>query len=94
MRRLDAQIDRISLVHLCPEDLKGEDQSLEDQHVGLAAETLSSPRVNELLRIVKSLSSSNSGALLHSPEEFSPLLTQSGLTRREEAPGSQVKRLV
>ena len=90
MRRLDAQIDRISLVHLCAEDLKGEDHGFEDPHAALAAASLASPRVNELLRIVRALSNSNSGAVLRS-SRIQDLLEQSGLTRQGQASLSEVK---
>lgn len=74
VRRLDAQIDRISLVPLISPD-----NDVEDPGAYSAATALSSPRVSELLRIVKSLtSSSTSGAPLQSAR-IQRLLLQSGL---------------
>ncbi|KAH8889846.1 NCA2-domain-containing protein [Thozetella sp. PMI_491] len=90
VRRLDAQIDRISLVHLSSEDADVEEQALGDVHAALTAKTLSSPRVNDLLRIVKALSNSNSGSLLQS-SNIQSLLTQSGLTGHAGLAGAEVK---
>ncbi|KAL2128325.1 hypothetical protein VTI74DRAFT_9353 [Chaetomium olivicolor] len=77
VRRLDARIDRVSLVPLTHgPDHDAELKTLE----GVAASPLASPRVNELLGIVKALSSGSvSGAHLPS-SRIQRLLRQSGLT--------------
>ncbi|KAK4134359.1 NCA2-domain-containing protein [Trichocladium antarcticum] len=77
VRRLDARIDRVSLVPLT----LGPDHDAELQALdGAATSVLASPRVNELLGIVKNLSSGlTSGAHLSSPR-IQGLLAQSGLT--------------
>lgn len=77
VRRLDARVDRVSLVPLT----RGPELEAELQAAGgVAASALTSPRVNELLGIVKALSSGSvSGAHL-SPSRIKRLLRQSGLT--------------
>jgi len=77
VRRLDARIDRVSLVPLT----HVQDQDAEPQPVdGVAVSALASPRLNELLGTVKALSSGSvSGAHLSSPR-IQRLLRQSGLT--------------
>ncbi|KAK4235532.1 ATP synthase regulation protein NCA2-domain-containing protein [Achaetomium macrosporum] len=76
VRRLDARIDRVSLVPLTHPDHDAELQAVD----GAAASALASPRVNELLRIVKALSSGSvSGAHLPA-SRIQRLLRQSGLT--------------
>ncbi|KAL2166428.1 hypothetical protein VTG60DRAFT_2781 [Thermothelomyces hinnuleus] len=76
VRRLDARIDRVSLVPLT----HVQDQDAELQTVdGVTASALASPRLNELLGIVKALSSGSvSGAHLSSAR-IQRLLRQSGL---------------
>ncbi|KAL2175723.1 ATP synthase regulation protein NCA2-domain-containing protein [Thermothelomyces heterothallicus CBS 202.75] len=76
VRRLDARIDRVSLVPLT----HAQDQDVELQTVdGATASALASPRLNELLGIVKALSSGSvSGAHLSSAR-IQTLLRQSGL---------------
>ncbi|AEO55336.1 hypothetical protein MYCTH_97642 [Thermothelomyces thermophilus ATCC 42464] len=76
VRRLDARIDRVSLVPLT----HAQDQDVELQTVdGATASALASPRLNELLGIVKALSSGSvSGAHLSSAR-IQRLLRQSGL---------------
>ncbi|KAK4126248.1 NCA2-domain-containing protein [Parathielavia appendiculata] len=78
VRRLDTRIDRVSLVPLTHgPDHDGELQAVD---AATAASALTSPRVNELLGIVKALSSGSvSGAHLSSPR-IQRLLRQSGLT--------------
>ncbi|KAK0715833.1 ATP synthase regulation protein NCA2-domain-containing protein [Lasiosphaeris hirsuta] len=86
VRRLDAQIDRISLVPLISSD-----NDVEDPGAYSAANALSSPRVSELLRIVKSLtSSSTSGAPLQSAR-IQKLLLQSGLAGDRRRPLDQLE---
>ncbi|KAL2023076.1 hypothetical protein VTK56DRAFT_3986 [Thermocarpiscus australiensis] len=77
VRRLDAQIDRVSLASLA----LGADHDAESRGLdGIAASALASHRVNHLLSIVKSLSSGlTSGAHLSSAR-IQSLLVQSGLT--------------
>ncbi|KAK0637338.1 ATP synthase regulation protein NCA2-domain-containing protein [Bombardia bombarda] len=81
VRRLDAQIDRFSLVPLTNVDQDVEDQGI-DGNLGTAAATaaaLSSPRVTELLQIVRALSSGASlGTRPHS-KRIQRLISQSGL---------------
>lgn len=86
VRRLDAQIDRISVVPLTAIGHDVEEQTFDGQGgpaqpgVYSAAAALSSPRVRELVRIVKALSaSSTSGSTLPS-HRIESLLWQSGLT--------------
>lgn len=75
---MDARIDRVSLVPLT--HLQDRDAELQ----ATDASTLASPRLNELLGIIKALSSGSvSGAHLSSPR-IQRLLLQSGLT--EEPP--------
>lgn len=78
VRRLDAQIDRISLVPLVAH---GPDA---DQQVATAA--LSSPRVRELLRIVKSLSETSALGTSLEPEHIERLLLESGLGEPQPPP--------
>ncbi|KAL2262660.1 hypothetical protein VTK26DRAFT_530 [Humicola hyalothermophila] len=85
VRRLDARIERVSLVPLTAG--ADHDATEELQQAGLAGgvvvSALDSPRVNELLGIVKALSSGlTSGARLSSAR-IQDLLEQSGLTARE-----------
>jgi nuclear-control-of-ATPase protein 2 len=78
VRRLDARIDRVSLVPLThvQQDHDAELPAVDS----VAASALASPRLNELLGIVKALSSGSvSGAHLSSPR-IQRLLRQSGLT--------------
>ncbi|KAL2200485.1 ATP synthase regulation protein NCA2-domain-containing protein [Corynascus similis CBS 632.67] len=77
VRRLDARIDHVSLVPLTHvQEHDGELQAVD----GITASALASPRLNELLAIVKALSSGSiSGAHL-SPSRIQRLLRQSGLT--------------
>ncbi|KAJ4300391.1 Nuclear control of ATPase protein 2 [Collariella sp. IMI 366227] len=77
VRRLDARIDRVSLVPLTHgPDHDAEVQALE----GVASSPLASPHLDELLGIVKALSSGSvSGAHLPSAR-IQRLLRQSGLT--------------
>ncbi|KAK4043396.1 ATP synthase regulation protein NCA2-domain-containing protein [Parachaetomium inaequale] len=78
VRRLDARIDRVSLVPLThlQQDHDAELPAVDS----VAASALASPRLNELLGIVKALSSGSvSGAHLSSPR-IQRLLQQSGLT--------------
>ncbi|KAK4103723.1 NCA2-domain-containing protein [Parathielavia hyrcaniae] len=79
VRRLDARIDRVSLVPLT--HVRDHDaELLQAAGSAAAASALTSPRVNELLGIVKALSSGSfSGAHL-SPSRIRRLLRQSGLT--------------
>lgn len=81
IRRLDARIDRVSLVPLThAPDHDAELQALD----GGAASALASPRVGELLSIVKALSSGlTSGTQLPSAR-IQGLLLQSGLTEEPQ----------
>ncbi|KAK4155783.1 ATP synthase regulation protein NCA2-domain-containing protein [Chaetomidium leptoderma] len=77
VRRLDARIDRVSLVPLTHAPDHDAELQATDR---VAASALASPRLNELLGIVKGLSSGSvSGAHLPSPR-IQRLLRQSGLT--------------
>ncbi|EAQ88124.1 hypothetical protein CHGG_04743 [Chaetomium globosum CBS 148.51] len=82
VRRLDARVDRVSLVPLTHvQDRDGELQATD-------ASALASPRLNELLAITKALSSGSiSGAHLSS-SRIQRLLLQSGLT--EELPSLEL----
>ncbi|KAL2267586.1 hypothetical protein VTJ83DRAFT_4863 [Remersonia thermophila] len=80
VRRLDARIDRVSLVPLTTTPQVQE----HDAEVSAAAAALSSPRVKELLSIVRALSSGSvSGAHLSSAR-IQHLLERSGLARDED----------
>ena len=74
MRRLDARIDRISAL------------SLDEGHAGQqaryisTASDLTAPRIEELVRIVKALSSGSASKTTPSPYQIRSLLLQSGLT--------------
>lgn len=83
MRRLDAQVDRISLVHftLAEAEYDGAAEGAEDHAAGVAA--LSTPRANELLRIAKALSAASSSRPLLQSLSIRDLLLQSGLAREE-----------
>lgn len=83
MRRLDAQVDRISLVPFISAEGAGEpeENGLEGQLAGINA--LSTPRVNELLRIARALSTATSSRPLLPSSHIRDLLLQSGLVRRE-----------
>jgi len=71
VRQLDAQLDRIPFNHLAPSGLSGV--------TGYGAEDLDTPRVRELLRIIKTLSTtSGAHARLH-PDQLQSLLYQSDL---------------
>ncbi|KAK0643570.1 ATP synthase regulation protein NCA2-domain-containing protein [Cercophora newfieldiana] len=88
VRRLDAQIDRISLVPLTLNEQDVEDQGFDGQSAqpGLSAtDALSSPRVGELVRIAKSLSSSSTSKTTLSSARIQALLVQSGLTGDRES---------
>ncbi|KAK3687648.1 ATP synthase regulation protein NCA2-domain-containing protein [Podospora appendiculata] len=91
VRRLDAQIDRISLVPLTSLGHDGVEEQGSDGHQGaVAATALSSPRVTELLKIVRSLSSSStSGARLQSAR-IQRLILRSGLADHRE-PSDQLE---
>ncbi|KAK0627139.1 ATP synthase regulation protein NCA2-domain-containing protein [Immersiella caudata] len=83
VRRLDAQIDRISLVPLTLNEQEIEDQGFDGQSAqpGISvADALSSPRVGELVRIAKSLSSSSTSRSTLGSLRIQSLLMQSGLT--------------
>lgn len=84
MRRLDAQIDRISLVPLTISEHDAEEQGFDGQSAQpgflSATNALSSPRVGELVRIAKSLSSSSTSKSTLSSARIQALLVQSGLT--------------
>ncbi|KAK0751096.1 ATP synthase regulation protein NCA2-domain-containing protein [Schizothecium vesticola] len=85
LRRLDAHIERIAVVPLAVNDQDPEEQSYDGSagQPGLysAAASLSSPRINELVHIVKSLSSSSSSGASLNSYRIQFLLLQSGLTR-------------
>ncbi|KAK3323935.1 ATP synthase regulation protein NCA2-domain-containing protein [Cercophora scortea] len=86
VRRLDAQIDRISLVPLTSLGHDGvEEQGSDGHQSAVTATALSSPRVTELLKIVRSLSSSStSGARLQSAR-IQRLILRSGLADHKES---------
>ncbi|KAK4450121.1 ATP synthase regulation protein NCA2-domain-containing protein [Podospora aff. communis PSN243] len=83
VRRLDANIDRISLVPLTLHEQELEDHGFDGQSAqpGISAtDALSSPRVGELVRIAKSLSSNSTSKSTLSSLRIQSLLIQSGLT--------------
>ncbi|KAL1838727.1 hypothetical protein VTJ49DRAFT_2264 [Mycothermus thermophilus] len=81
VRRLDARIGRVSLVPLTTPQVQDH-----DAEVAAAAAALSSPRVKELLGIVRALSSGSvSGAHLSSAR-IQRLLERSGLARDDDQP--------
>ncbi|GAB1318883.1 Nuclear control of ATPase protein 2 [Madurella fahalii] len=83
LRRLDARIDRVSLVPLTlGADHDGELRSVD----GVAASALSSPRVDELLHIVKALSSGLTSGSHLSSFRIQNLLVRSGLTGEPPSP--------
>jgi nuclear-control-of-ATPase protein 2 len=90
VQRLDAQIERISLISLPVTSVGAATE--EPGHEGTfeaLSSTLSSPRFNELGRIVRALSpTSTSGALLSS-NEIRHLILQSGLTREVETESTE-----
>ena len=84
MSRLDAQLDRLPLVPDQVRDL-GKVQTLDSA-------ALSTPRVRELLRIVKALSTASSSHPLLPSRRILALLSQSGLTSQEpRADGAEPK---
>ncbi|KAL1874534.1 Nuclear control of ATPase protein 2 [Diaporthe australafricana] len=88
VRRVDAQIDRILLNPLVDSEDAVEEQDDEGStEVGArstAAADLSSPRVNDLLRIVKKLSTTST--IILPAANITGLLHQSGLATAEERP--------
>ncbi|ROW09684.1 hypothetical protein VMCG_02477 [Cytospora schulzeri] len=86
VRRIDAQIDRLLLHPLVdPEDAVDEQDSEADDEVGArstATVDLSSPRINDLLRIVKSLSTTSTAVL--PAVRIKDLLHQSSLASADE----------
>ncbi|TDZ15445.1 Nuclear control of ATPase protein 2 [Colletotrichum orbiculare MAFF 240422] len=88
VRRRDAQLDRISLGLGALEENDGNDQDDEDafESYGLFSAgdvaALSSPRINDLLRIVKALSTTSSSVPLQSSQQIQSLLEQSKLAER------------
>ncbi|KAK4193860.1 ATP synthase regulation protein NCA2-domain-containing protein [Podospora australis] len=77
VRRLDAQIDKISLIPLG----LAEDQDEQFQGVDVVeASALTSPRVTELLRLARSLSSTSPSGAHLSSRRIQNLLLESGLT--------------
>jgi len=83
VRRLDAQVDRISLVRFVLAEVEHDaaEQVPEDHVADVAA--LSTPRANELLRIAKSLSAASSSRPLLQASGIRDLLLQSGLTKED-----------
>ncbi|KAL2120573.1 hypothetical protein VTJ04DRAFT_4600 [Mycothermus thermophilus] len=83
VRRLDARIDRVSLVPLTSQ--RRDHQYVEADQARLAAATaaLSTPRVEELLGIVRALSSGSVSGSHLSSSRIQRLLERSGLTREE-----------
>ncbi|TPX10543.1 uncharacterized protein E0L32_008593 [Thyridium curvatum] len=80
VRRWEADVERVSLLPLSEsddEEVSAETSSVDSGSLNIAA--LSSPRVNELLHIVRSLSSSSSSSPLLSSYQVQSLLKQSGL---------------
>ncbi|KAK3943831.1 ATP synthase regulation protein NCA2-domain-containing protein [Diplogelasinospora grovesii] len=92
VRRVDALVDRISLVPLTTHEFEGEGHGLDGQaESSVAATALTSERVKQHLRIIKALSSaSTSGAPLPS-WRLESLLLQSGLTDKQSRDGFEVK---
>ncbi|KAL1857517.1 hypothetical protein VTK73DRAFT_8045 [Phialemonium thermophilum] len=95
VRHLDAQVDQISLVPLTLAD-EGESDSEETilarpcpSEAVSKVDALSSPRVQELLRISKSLSTTSSSRSLLSPQKICRLLQQS---RIADGPGAVTTR--
>ena len=93
MRRIDGQIDRILLNPLvAPEGEPGADEgeptafdAQADGRAGVAA-AFSSPRVNELLRIVKTLSTTSGSQSLLPGWQIEDLIVRSGLVNAAEQP--------
>lgn len=89
MRHLDAQIDRISLVPLTAHGQDVEEATFDGQSAqpGMypATTVLSSPRISELVRIVKALSSSSTSQSTLSSARIQWLLIQSGLTGERQS---------
>jgi nuclear control of ATPase protein 2 len=79
VRRLDAQLDRIPLLS----GLLADDGDVEGERLYSASAVFSSPRVNELLRIVKALSTTSSSHPLLPEWQLKRLLAQSGLASAE-----------
>ncbi|KKY33598.1 putative atp synthase regulation protein nca2 [Diaporthe ampelina] len=87
VRRVDAQIDRILLNPLVDSEDAVEEQDDGSTEIGArstAAADLSSPRVNDLLRIVKRLSTTS--ATILPAASITGLLHQSGLATADERP--------
>ncbi|KAI7781713.1 atp synthase regulation protein nca2 [Diaporthe eres] len=87
VRRVDAQIDRILLNPLVDSEDAVEEQDDGSTEIGArstAAADLSSPRVNDLLRIVKRLSTTS--AIILPAASITGLLHQSGLATADERP--------
>ncbi|KAH8681463.1 ATP synthase regulation protein NCA2-domain-containing protein [Xylariales sp. PMI_506] len=84
VRRLDAQLDRIPFTHLAI-------HHDEDGFASQAAHHLDSPRVKELLRIIKTLSATSATQPLLPAAKLQNLLTQAsvGAERREDLTFSQ-----
>ncbi|KAK0735798.1 ATP synthase regulation protein NCA2-domain-containing protein [Apiosordaria backusii] len=81
VRRLDALIDKVSLIPLG----LGEDQDEKFQGVDrIEVSALTSPRVTELLQIAKGLSSSSISRAHLSSRRIRNLLIESGLTNQEK----------
>lgn len=88
VRRLDAQIDKISLIPLG----LAEDQDEQFQGVDAAeVSALTSPRLTELLRLAKGLSSTSPTGTHLSSRRIQSLLLESGLTEHETDGQFQVK---
>ncbi|KFA78853.1 hypothetical protein S40288_05309 [Stachybotrys chartarum IBT 40288] len=82
VRRLDAYLDRLPVLseHSSEDGASNSEQDTDaEQHPFVAADVYASPRLDNLLRIVRALSTvSNSGALL-STNRIKSLLSQSGI---------------
>ncbi|KAK3390411.1 ATP synthase regulation protein NCA2-domain-containing protein [Podospora didyma] len=93
LRRLSVQVDLVSVVHQpAPEEFEAEDLRHDGGPAALAASSaLSSLRVNELLHIVKSLSSSSASGQSLPAERIVGLLSQAGLTDVQHVPVNQVQ---
>jgi nuclear control of ATPase protein 2 len=85
VRRLDAQLDRIPFAHLQPRD--HDDDGLTAQ----ASVQLNSPRVKDLLRIIKTLSTTSAQQPVLPPRRLQSLLAQANLAAEPDedaGPGS------
>ena len=88
VRRLDAYLDRLPVLS----EGSSEDEGSEVDDRGFAvADAFTAPRLDKLLRIVQSLSTTSSSHPLHSASRVKDLLTQSGILSSGKAADVQTK---